>query len=79
MIRVKNHHMPPTIRVEAALGFKSDLFGVKRKSWFSCVQKNQYFVANIFGGVFLKSRFSANGFRIIDLPLYLGHSLDLKH
>ena len=25
MISVKNHQIPPTIRVEAALGFKSDL------------------------------------------------------
>ena len=25
MIRVKNHQIPPTMRVEAALGFKSDL------------------------------------------------------
>ena len=26
IIRVKNHQIPPTIRVEAALGFKSDLW-----------------------------------------------------
>jgi hypothetical protein len=25
MMSVKNHHIPPTILVEAALGFKSDL------------------------------------------------------
>ena len=25
IIRVKNHHIPPTILVEAALGFRSDL------------------------------------------------------
>ena len=25
IIRVKNHHIPPTILVDAALGFKSDL------------------------------------------------------
>jgi hypothetical protein len=25
MMRVKNHQMPPTMRVEAALGFRSDL------------------------------------------------------
>ena len=29
MISVKNHQIPPTMRVEAALGFKSDL---KRKT-----------------------------------------------